>query len=445
MDKKTFKQVILLVTYGIGLYLLLTNLSVLTDIMRLFRRVFASFLYGLAIAYLLNIPYKLYRDKLFVFFRRRGGTLSSASKYVSMLLAYFTVLLILTFLVWIIIPQLVISLTLLIQNIPYYIESIENLIARIGSYFGQEDFYEGQLDMVWPSLISWSSVLLNDIINNFIDYLSSLTTHLFNIVIAIAFSVYLLSGKERLLEQMRRVICAYMSRRKAERIMEISSQTNRIFNNFIAGNVLDSMLVGTICFAGMSLLNFPYPLLISVIIGVTNLIPIVGPFIGAVPGALIILTVDPIRVIFFAIFILVLQQVDGNVFKPKIFGNKIGLPSVWVLLSIVVLGGLFGVFGMLIGVPVFGVLYALFRDSVRRKTMEKSKNQQLADDELTIYDTFFETNEKKDYNYEITSNKQNDVAENKNTGKLSEDDANGEKPEDRKKETDHKADSSSAE
>ena len=440
MDKKTFKQYILIVTYGVGLYLLLTNLSVLTDALQLFRRVFASFLYGLVIAYLLNIPYKLYREKLFVFFNRRGGTLSSASKYVSMLLAYFTVLLILAFLIWIIIPQLVISLTLLIQNIPYYIQSMENMISRIGGYFGQEDFYEGQLNMLWPNLISWSNALMNDVINNFVGYISSLTTHIYNLIIAIAFSVYLLSGKEKLLEQSRRVICAYMSRKKAERFMEISSQTNKIFNNFIAGNVLDSMLVGMICFAGMSLFNFPYPLLISVIIGVTNLIPIVGPFIGAVPGAMIILTVDPIKVIFFVIFIFVLQQVDGNIFKPKIFGNKIGLPSVWILLSIVVLGGLFGIFGMLIGVPVFGVLYALFRDSVRRRSAEKYKNQQHSDEELTIYDTFFEVPETKEEDVEHKSDRKGVNTEDKNPNLLSDEKMSDKKAKDRKDKIDRKTD-----
>lgn len=394
MDKKTFKQILLIVSYGIVLYLLLTNLSILTDALSLIRRVFASFIYGLFIAYLLNIPYKAYREKLFVLAYRKGGVSGRITKYLAMLMAYITVLIILAVLVWIIIPQLVISLTLLIQNVPYYIESLEVLLTRIGSSFGQENFYQGQLDTLWPSIINWSNRIMNDVISNFAGYFSSLTTHIYNWIIAIAFSVYLISGKEVLLEQSRAVIRAYMSRKRGERFIQICSQTNRIFNNFIAGNILDSLLVGALCFIGMNLLNMPYPLLISVIIGVTNLIPIVGPFIGAIPGSMIILTVEPIKAVFFALFILVLQQVDGNIFKPKIFGNKIGLPSVWVLLSIVVLGGLFGMFGMLIGVPVFGVLYALFREAVMRRLAEKNKRP-INEDEPSLFDTVFNVSEAK--------------------------------------------------
>lgn len=364
MDKPRLKHSLIVVTYGVVLYLVLTNLQNLHAAGLVLRRIVMPFIYGLTIAYLLNIPYRGFRDHLFAPLARKGQTAAAIVKYLSIILAYLTVTAILAVLIWIIIPQLVISLTLLVQNIPYYIQAAENLISQIGRYFGQENFYEGQLDSVWPGLIRWSNGLMDNVVSNFVDYASTLTSRIYSWIIGVAFSVYLLAGKERLLVQTTRVIRAYFAPKQANRLLTISRQANRTFTNFIAGDVFDSLLVGVICFITLSLLSMPYPLLISVIVGVTNLIPIIGPFIGAIPGAMIILTVEPVKALIFLIFILILQQVDGNVFKPRIFGNRIGLPSLWVLLAIVVLGGLFGIPGMLLGVPVFAVLYHLLRDHV---------------------------------------------------------------------------------
>lgn len=386
LDRAKLKHHLIVVAFGILLYLALTNLAEIKAALDTFYRIGYSFFYGLIIAYLLNIPYTFYREKLFYLLSHRGGPIGSIAKYLALLLAYLTVLILLALFIWIVIPQLVISVTFLVQNIPYYIDQAEILITRIGSYFGQEDFYEGQLDMVWPNVVSWGNALLNNIISNFVEYASNLSSSLFNLVIAIAFSVYFLSGKEWLLRHLKQLVVAFGPRRKVMRILQIAKRTNRIFTGFIAGNILDSLLVGFLCFLGMSILGFPFPLLISIIIGVTNLIPIIGPFIGAIPGGLIILTVDPLKALFFLLFILVLQQVDGNVFKPRIFGDKVGLPSVWVLLSIVVFGGLFGIFGMLIGVPAFAVLFGLLGDSTRRRLAQR--REEVAKTKVTEGDSF---------------------------------------------------------
>ncbi len=378
MDKPRLKHSLIVVTYGIVLFLILTNLPSLHAAGLVLRRIVMPFIYGLSIAYLLNIPYRGFRDHLFAPLARKGKTAAAVVKYLSIILSYLTVIAILVILIWIIIPQLVISLTLLVQNIPYYIQAAENLISRIGKYFGQENFYEGQLDSVWPSLIRWGNSLMDNVVSNFVDYVSTVTSRIYGWIIGVAFSVYLLAGKERLLVQTTRVIRAYLAPRHADRLMTVARRANRTFTNFIAGDLFDSLLVGAICFVGLSLLGMPYPLLISVIVGVTNLIPIVGPFIGAIPGALIILTVEPIKALIFVLFILVLQQIDGNVFKPRIFGNRIGLPSIWVLLAIVVLGGLFGIPGMLLGVPVFAILYSVLREQVAARLARRGLTDEQA-------------------------------------------------------------------
>jgi predicted PurR-regulated permease PerM len=299
--------------------------------------------------------------------KKRGGLPSGLTKLLSVIMAYVTVLLIVALLIWIIIPQLFTSITLLIQNIPYYIDSAEEFINKMVEDFELQHLYSGKLTGSWASMLEFYSQKVQAMMPDMLNRVMDLTSILFNLLIGIAFSVYLLYSKEKLIVQGKRFLWAYGPRKYNKRLLELAARGNLIFTRFIAGNLLDAILIGILCFLGMTVFNFPYAMLVSVIIGVTNLIPIIGPFIGAVPGALIILTVDPEKALYFLLFILVLQQIDGNIIKPRLFGNQIGLPSLWVLLAIVVGGGLFGIFGMLIGVPVFALLYTMLREGIEKQ------------------------------------------------------------------------------
>ena len=371
MEKLKFKQSLFLVTFGIALYLLLQNLDSIMGLLRVLRGIALPLIYGFVIAYLLNIPFKWYRDNLFGRMKKRGGLSSGLTKLLSVLMAYATVLIIVALLIWIIIPQLFTSITLLVQNIPYYIDSAEEFINKVVQDFELQHLYSGKLTGSWASMLEFYSgkvqAMMPDLLNRFLD----LTSIIFNLLIGIAFSVYLLYSKDKLIIQGKRFLGAFGPKKHNRRILELAVRGNQIFTRFIAGNLLDSVIVGVLCFLGMTVFNFPYAMLVSVIIGVTNLIPIVGPFIGAVPGALIILTVDPVKTLYFLLFILVLQQIDGNIIKPRLFGNQIGLPSLWVLLAIVVGGGLFGIIGMLVGVPVFALLYTMLREGIENQLKKR--------------------------------------------------------------------------
>ena len=163
---------------------------------------------------------------------------------------------------------------------------------------------------------------------------------------------------------MRRVTYALLSRDKADRVLRISRQANEVFSGFIAGKIIESAIIGMLCFAGMTIFRMQYALLISVVVGVTDVIPFFGPFIGAIPSIMILLIVDPWDALYFGIFVLALQQFDGNILGPKILGDSTGLSPIWVLVAIIVGGGLFGFAGMVVGVPTFAVLYALTREWV---------------------------------------------------------------------------------
>jgi predicted PurR-regulated permease PerM len=164
---------------------------------------------------------------------------------------------------------------------------------------------------------------------------------------------------------------AFLPMKWMDSIMKVSGRTNHIFNSFIKGSLIDSIVVGILCFLGMSIFGIPYALLVSVIQGITNIIPVFGPLIGAIPSTFIILMDDPVKALIFAIFIIVLQQVDGNIIQPRIVGNAIGLPGIWVLFAIVVGSGLFGIVGLIIGVPTAAVLYAILKESVNNRLEKK--------------------------------------------------------------------------
>lgn len=194
-------------------------------------------------------------------------------------------------------------------------------------------------------------------------------------VTALISSVYMLMGKDRLLRQLRKAVPALLPLPRARSVLEVCSRANRVFGGFIIGKIIDSSIIGVLCFVCMTLLRLPFAVLISVIVGVTNIIPFFGPFIGAVPSILILLIVDPIAALKFAVFVL-LQQFDGKILGPKILGDSTGLSALWVLVAIIISGGLFGFAGMVVGVPVFAVLYVLASSFFARRLWEKGIDEE---------------------------------------------------------------------
>jgi len=213
--------------------------------------------------------------------------------------------------------------------------------------------------------------MINDIIKSVSMSLISLAKALYNLIIGFIISVYVLGNKERFASQAKKIAYAFMERKTANHTIRVFRFINRTFIGFFGGKIIDSAIIGMICFVGTSIMNTPYALLISVIVGVTNIIPFFGPFIGAIPCTILILFAEPIQALYFVIFILILQQVDGNIIGPKILGDSTGLSSFWVIFSITLFGGLFGLLGMIIGVPVFAVLFAFIKSSAETKLAQK--------------------------------------------------------------------------
>ncbi len=281
----------------------------------------------------------------------------------------------------IVIQQLVDSIRSIILQFPYYIHNLSEWI--VGIFDSNQELeatvtallerYSSRLETwVTSDLIPQANGLVRTISTGLIGNVIGIARALWNLLIGFIISIYLLDGKENFAGQGKKVIYSLFSRETANVFVSNIRFIHRTFIGFVSGKIVDSIIIGIICYFGTNLMGTPYPVLISVIIGVTNVIPFFGPYMGAIPSAILILMVNPTQCLYFIIFILVLQQFDGNILGPKILGDSTGLNSFWVIFSITFFGGLFGIIGMVIGVPVFAVFYAGIKAITHRRLEEKN-------------------------------------------------------------------------
>ena len=242
-------------------------------------------------------------------------------------------------------------------------ESIQDYIDGLGLKIDVEE----TIDSISENLLSLITAYITPAVNSIASFGAALVSGVFNIILGILISIYLLIGKDKFIAQVKKILFAIVPARFSYKIVEIMRKTHEIFGKYITGKLLDAVIVGIICFTVMSIFNIRYAALISVIIAISNLIPFFGPFIGAIPSIFFLAIHDIWQALFFLIFILVLQQIDGNIIDPKIVGSKVGLPTFWVVFSIIVSGGLFGIPGVFFGVPVFAVAYVLIKEYAENK------------------------------------------------------------------------------
>ena len=341
---------------------------------------------GLVIAFMLN-PIMIYirRGLSFLICKiKKEAEYDRVYKKVKVPALILTVLLFLGLLVgllWLVIPRVYESLTDLVNSTEDYINSAEAWIKKV---FAQNQMIEDKLSQVLDYAENNVFTILKDkIMPNLDTIVKTLSSGVvvgikavMNFLIGLIVMIYLLMSKDVLLAQCKKVIYCLFSKKTGNKIMEGCSYANVVFGGFINGKILDSCIIGIICFRFTSAVHMRYAVLISVVVGVTNIIPFFGPFIGAVPGALLALMDDPIMFVVFIIWIIVLQQFDGNILGPLILGDATGISGIWVLLAILVGGDLFGVAGMILGVPVFACLYAFFavqlRDKLRAKDLSSA-------------------------------------------------------------------------
>lgn len=303
-----------------------------------------------------------------------------AARALAITVSYIIVLAALAGILVAVVPSVASSIVDLADQMPGYVSKLD---ASLQEYFANNPELAGlisdgivEIGSVIQKLSQMIEPMAGDIASGVLKFAAGLLTGLKNVVIGLIIAIYLLFSKERLLGQCKKILFAFLKNSTCQRIFYVAGKSNDIFKKYVISNLVDALVIFAAMAIGMVVLGMPYPLLLAVVCGVTNLIPFFGPFIGAIPCGVLILLVDPVKVIWFGIFVLALQQIDGNVIKPHLFGETMGLPAIWVLVSITIGGGLFGIPGMLIGAPVFAVLYLLFAEFVSGKLKKKNMPDQ---------------------------------------------------------------------
>ena len=339
--------------------------------------ILAPILYGLAIAYLMNPMVRLLEDKVFSKLCRKLAKNKREKYRVARALAIFcTILIFLGIIVGcfsILIPQLIESLNKFFNNSGEYLDNAkETLISMFGGSDSLRELINNNYEAIYQF---FSDMVKENALDNFVSTLSSsifgTLKFLYNVVIGLIISIYLLYDKEKFVAQVRKIMYSFLTPKQIEIFSENAKYTDKIFGNFFSAKIIDSLIIGVLCFIGMLIFRIPYATVIAVLVGVTNIIPYFGPFIGAIPSCILIFLVSPSKCITFIIFIFILQQFDGNILGPKIMGGKTGLSSFWVLCSLLIFGGLFGILGMIIGVPIFSILYSFIDNFLKRRLKEK--------------------------------------------------------------------------
>ena len=271
----------------------------------------------------------------------------------------------------ILIPQLASSLSVFIASFDGYVQTMRQLIEQINSGAPEiAQFLSNGISVLGEQLTRWLTGAQGGLAQ-ILSYSISVARGILNFFIGVIITMYLLLDEEKFILQIKKFVYGVFDQDRADNLMHIMNLTAKTFNNFIFGKFVDSLIIGVICYICVSLMKMPYAPLIAFVVGVTNMIPVFGPFIGAVPSALILLIIDPILAMEFLVFILILQQIDGNIIGPHILSDAVGLPTLWVMFAIIVGGAMFGVVGMFVGIPIFSVIYTLTEDWIHRRLKEK--------------------------------------------------------------------------
>lgn len=368
MDKKLFRSLMLLITFTVLLTFVIIRFD---DLWRIFSNIFGlliPLLVGLAIAFVLSRPCAFFRGQLDRLLG--GGRLRGASVPLAVTLSYLLLLGVVVAVFAFVIPQLAQNIGRFVGNLGGYVAQAQGWLDALFLRLNLEELDLTKLSAELTTLLNKALTALNDALPHLLSLTSGIISVVVTAVLSFVFSIYMLSGKDKLLSQCRRVLRAYAPRRVYEITLDVAALTADTFSKFVTGQITEACILGSLTFAGMVILRLDYALLIGVLIGISALVPIVGAYVGAFTSALLLVMIDPMKALIFLVFLVCLQQFEGNVIYPRVVGTSLGLPGIWVLAAVTVGGGLFGFLGMLLSVPVASIVYALMRRDVHKRLGE---------------------------------------------------------------------------
>ena len=415
LDKENTKQIIKIVVIAIVLLVALLNIEPVWNVCKTFLSILSPFICGLAIAFILNIFMRFYEEKLFKTKKKRknnskeitqseknnqsNNIMTKASnnvinktnlekenkqnkdnkngkRVVSIALSIITIVAVVTIIMLLIIPQFVEIIKNLIINMPTYLESLKDWAIDLTQRVPEINNFIQNIKIDTEALKNGLMNISKGVLDVTINQVSGLVSGIVNFFIAIVFAVYILANKEGLKVQAKEFIYARIPEERADYILKVSRLARDSFRSFLTGQAKEAVILGVLCTLGMLILGIPYAGPVGALTALTAFIPIVGAFIGGFVGAVLIVAIDPIKALIFIIFIIVLQQIEGNLIYPHVVGKNIGLPSIWVLVAITIGGSLFGIMGMVIGLPILSIIYAIVTENTNKKLQEKGLKEE---------------------------------------------------------------------
>lgn len=378
LDKENMRKMRELILFTIIILIALWNYKMIFDAIVFILGIVLPFLVGGAIAFVLNVPMSFFEEKIFYNRHLKDKKIANRlARPVSLVLTIAVLIGVVVLVMFVVIPELtktILSLGKTIQAfVPEAQRFLEELFTDNSEIRAWLDSLNLDVDQIMNSAVSFFQNGAGNVLNSTVSAIGSIVSGVTTFVIAFVFACYVLLQKEKLRVQVQKVLYAFLPDKKVESVMEVCSLTSKTFSSFLAGQCVEALILGTMFFVVMSIINMPYALLVGVLIAFTALIPIFGAFIGCFVGAFLILMVDPLQALIFVIMFLVLQQIEGNFIYPKVVGSSVGLPSIWVLAAVTIGGSLMGVVGMLIFIPIVSVIYTLFRSSVYKRLRKKHR------------------------------------------------------------------------
>ena len=374
---KIFLAVFLAIISSIVVYFIFLKFNYISEFVSKIIRILTPVIIGIVFAYLFNPIISWIEKRLNKYEKIKKK--KKLGRILSIIITYLIFIILIVIMVRFFIPNLLESLNTMVKNVPIYLENLFGFIRKVCMKYNINDKFIDTYRSEINNLIKDSVVPnLDIIINNLASGITSVIRTIINIVISFIISIYLLYDKESFSEDIDRIIKAYSSKETYNKIIYGFKYVYKVFGGFMVARLIDSLIIGIITFIVLSIFKIPYAFIISFVVGVTNVIPFFGPFIGAIPSIILLLIVDPTKALEFGIIILIIQQFDGNILGPKLIGNKIGIKSFWILFAILLFGGLFGFIGMIIAVPLFACIYEFLKNNTKERLEAKRKAEEEA-------------------------------------------------------------------
>lgn len=370
--KLNYRKILEIVLIGIVCYWALNNYEIFLGAFNSVLAVIMPFLLGMMIAFILNVL-MIRVEKLlsrFMFFQKYCSFKRVISIFMSLLIVLGVVGIVIT----LIIPELSNAIQVIVKTFPSAFKEFQEWINSNGNTFPQLESWINSVDLnsITSEISGVIKIGVTGMLGSTVDVISMFFSGIFNLLVGIVFAMYILMSKETLKRQSHKLIATYIPKKAANKLIKVARLSRDIFSSFIIGQTVEAFILGALCALGMTLLKLPYAPMVGSLVGITAFVPIVGAFIGGGVGAFMIMTVDPMQAVIFVVFLLILQQLEGDLIYPRVVGSQVGLPSIWVLFAVTVGGGLWGITGMLFSVPVLSVIYSLVKEYVNRDKVVKS-------------------------------------------------------------------------